>query len=145
MAVAPKAGTGAKSQFLLHNGTALTKLLGVKSIKFPTPERGEVEITDLDSDAAEFAPDLPDYGTFPVVLNHRDGSETDVLLAAAAADPNERAFKIVVAIRGVLTNQYTGVAFLQSYELPELAQGTVQEATATFRMSGPLTKSVYSA
>lgn len=116
MAVAPKAGTGAKSQFWLHDGTALVRLSGVKSIKFPTAERGEVEITDLDSDAAEFAPDLPDFGDFPVVFNHRDGSATDVLLAAANADPNERAFKIVLAVRGVLTSDYTGVAFLKTYD-----------------------------
>lgn len=144
MAVAPKAGTGAKSQFWLHNGTSLVQLLGAKSIKFPTASRGEVEITDLESEAAEFAPDLPDFGTFPVVFNHKDGSETDTVLSAAAADPNGRAFKIVLAVRGVLTSDYTGTAYLQEYELPELAQGSVQESTATFRMSGPMTKVAHS-
>ena len=143
MAVTPKAGTGAKSQFWLHDGTSLVRLLGAKSIKFPTATRGEQEITDLESDAAEFAPDLPDFGSFPVVFNHLEGSQTDTILAAAAADPNSRSFKIVVAVRGVLTSDYTGTAFLSEYELPELAQGTVQESTATFRMSGTMTKTAH--
>lgn len=137
------AGTGHRAQFWLHDGTALTRLNQVKSITLPTSERGEVSTTHLDSDAEESAPTLPDFGEFEVVFNHREGSDTDEALAEAAADPEARAFKIVVPVRGVLTSDYTGEAFLKSYELPELEYDAVQESTATFRMSGALVKAAH--
>ncbi len=135
-----KAGTGHRGQFWLNTGAALTRLNQAKKIKLPTSERGEVSTTHLDSDAEEFAPTLPDFGEFDVVFNHRDGSDTDLALAAAAASPDARAFKIVVPIRGAPAGNYTGTAFLKKYELPELEYNSVQESTATFRMSGPLTR-----
>ncbi len=78
-----------------------------------------------------------------MVFNHREGSDTDEALADAAASPGAIAFKIVVPIRGVLTTDYSGVAFLKSYELPELEYDAVQESTATFRMSGALSKAAH--
>lgn len=143
MAETQKASTGHRSQFWLHDGVALVRCMEVKSIKFPTAERGEQPSTHLDSDAEEYVPTLPDYGDFEVVLNHRDGSDTDVLLAAAFADPDERDFKIVLANRGALVTDSTGAAILKRYELPELTVDTVQESTAIFRMTGAVTKAAH--
>lgn len=134
------AGTGHRGQFWLDNlSGVLTRLGQVVSFNLPTAERDEVEITHLDSDAKEYAPGLADFGEFEVVLNFRTGSDTDVLLAEAAASQTVRDFKAVVPIRGVLTTDYLGSAFVKSYERGEVTVDGKLEATVTLRMTGALT------
>lgn len=138
------AGTGHRAQFWLDNASGtLTKLGQVVSFGMPSAERDEVETTHLDSDAKEFAPGLVDFGSFEVVLNLRPGSDTDLLLEAAAEDSDNREWRAILPIRGVLTRQYDGDGFVQSYDRGEITADGKMEATLTVRATGAITPSDY--
>lgn len=144
MAETQLAGTGHRSQFWIDTDAGvLTRLMHVKAITLPTAEREEVETTHLDSNAKEYAPGLVDYGSFEVTLNFRPGSDTDLLLEDMEGDASSRDFLANIAIRGVLTRSYSGVAILTGYDRGEVTADGVMEATATFRISGALTSAVY--
>lgn len=133
------AGTGHRAQFWLNNAAAtpvLTRINQVVSFGLPSSERDEVETTHLDSDAKEYAPGLQDFGEFEVTLNLRPGSDTDLLLEAAAEEGNQRAFKAVLPIRGVLTRNYTGQCFVKSYDKGEITVDGKMEATLSCRATG---------
>lgn len=140
------AGTGHRAQFWLDNDAAtpvLTRINQVTSIGLPSPEREEVDVTHLDSDAREFAPGLVDYGEFEVVVNLRPGSDTDLLLEAAAESQKNKNFKVVLPIRGVLTRDYTGTCFVKSYDRGEVTVDDKMEATVTLRAVGAVTSAAH--
>lgn len=144
MAEDTKASTGAKSEFHLFDGSALYRLRQVKNFQIPSPDRDEHESTSLESDDKEFAPGDADFGEFNVVLNLRPGSDTDVKCEAAAAAQDERAFKAIVAVRRVLTRQYTGNCWVKKYDRGEVNRAGVMEATLTLRATGTVTSAAYS-
>lgn len=143
MAETTKASTGAKSRFSLHDGTSLYQLVQVKSFGLPSPEREQIESTHLESDAKEYVPGDVDYGEFEVVLNLRPGSDTDTKLEAAALAGDERAFTAELAVRGVLTRDYDGMANVVAYDRGEITRGGVMEATLRLQSTGPVTASVH--
>lgn len=144
MAEDTKASTGAKSQFWLHDGSALYQLRQVKNFKIPSPELEELECTHLDSDAKEYAPGDTDFGEFDVVLNFRPGSDTDTKLEAALAAQTERAFAAHVAVRKVLTRSYTGNCLVKKIDRGEVNRQGIMEATVTCRATGTVTSAPYS-
>lgn len=145
MAEDVKASTGAKSQFFLNDGSQLYQLKEVKSISAPNFSVEEIETTHLESDAKEFAPGDVDFGEFEVVMNYRPGSDTDTKIEEAVAAQAERAFKINVAVRGVLTRTLAGNAIVVGYDRGEITRGGVMEATLRLRATGYVTSAAYSA
>lgn len=137
MAETQKAGTGYKSQFHLHNGTTLYKLRQVK--EFDTPgatAREQEEVTHLESEdwRREYTSTFYEDADIEVLLNSRPLSDTDVLLEAALAADDVRAFKAVIAIGGVLVAQITGTCRCTGYKRGRQTPAGVTEATATFRL-----------
>lgn len=140
-----KASTGAKSQFWLHDGSALYQMRQVKNFQIPSPEYEELESTHLDSDAKEYVPGDTDFGEFNVVMNFRPGSDTDTKLEAALAAQEERAFAAHVAVRKVLTRSYTGNCLVKKIDRGEVNRSGVMEVTVTCRSTGAVTSAAYSA
>lgn len=128
---------GYKDEFWLHNGTALTKLVGVK--EFDTPvggQREQVEVTDLDAPdyRRQYINGFYEDSDFEVLLNAEFLSATDTLLTEARDDGDVRAFKAVFAENGAPTAQVEGTAKCTGYSYGRIAVGDVKEATATFRV-----------
>lgn len=138
-----KASTGSKSQFWLHDGTALYQLVQVRSFKLPSPSRDRVESTSLEDDNKVYVPGDLDYGEFEVMINLRPGSTTDTLLEAAVAAADDRAFKAVLAVRNTPTRNYTGSAVVLGYEKGEINRKGVMEGTIKLAMSTALTNAAY--
>lgn len=143
MAETTKASTGAKSEFWLHDGTALYKLVQVKGFGLPSPEVEQLESTNLDSDAKEFVPGDTDFGEFEVKLNLRPGSDTDTKIEASVAAQVERAFKANIAVRSVLTRSYDGNVIPVAYDRGEINRSGIMEATLKLRSTGAVTSSAY--
>lgn len=126
-------------QFWLHNGTALTKLVGVTSVKPPEPERGTYRTTthDTTGGAHTFQGEaLVDPGALSVTLDYDSGSATDDLLLEALADPAPRAYEIRYPGG---TRKVTGYAILTRYGSPEMGLEGKQESTLSFQASGAAT------
>lgn len=139
------AGTGHRGQFWLGNGASpsvLTRVNQVVSFGIPARMREWIETTHLDSDAKEYAPSLPDFDEFDVVLNFRPGSDTDEMLDDASEDNDPRDFKLVVPVRGVLTKQYEGQGYI-TYDPGEVTVDGKMESTVTVKMTGNLTPAPY--
>lgn len=131
-----KAGTAYKSQFYLHNGSALYKLRHVKEFDVPgATSREQEEVTHLESEdwRREYASTFYEDSDIEVLMNSRPLSDTDTLLAAALAADDIRAFKAVIAISGVLVAQITGTCRCTGYNRGRATNG-VMDATATFRI-----------
>lgn len=138
------ASTGAKSELWLHDGTALYKLVQVKSFKLPSAERERIESTHLASDAKEYVPGDLDFGEFEAVLNLRPGSTTDTLCETLAAGQADVAFKACLAVRGTLTRDYTGTCIVLGYDHGEINRKGVMEATLKLAASGAVTSAAHS-
>lgn len=137
MAETQKAGTGYKSQFHLHNGTTLYKLRHTKEFDVPgATAREQEEVTHLESDdwRREYTSTFYEDADIEVLLNSRPLSDTDVLLEAALAADDVRAFKAAIAIGGVLVAQITGTCRCTGYNRGRVTPAGVLEATATFRL-----------
>lgn len=135
--------TGWGGQAHLHNGTALTKLLGVTGVTFPEDSVDEIEVTTLEAAGRrkEYISGLIDSGTFDVTMNYEPGSATDTLCRDALTDGDSRAWKIVVPdAAGVAERQFTGNGFVRSYRLNEMRPGEAMTATLTIRVSGAVTE-----
>lgn len=137
MSEAQKAGTGYKSQFHLHNGSALYKLRHVKEFDVPgATAREQEETTHLESEdwRREYESTFYEDSDIEVLLNSRPLSDTDVLLEDALADGDVRAFKAVIAISGNLVAQITGTCRCTGYNRGRATPGGVMDASATFRL-----------
>lgn len=137
MSEAQKAGSGYKSQFHLHNGTALYKLRHTKEFDVPgATAREQEETTHLESEdwRREYESTFYEDADIEVLLNSRPLSDTDVLLEDALKDGDVRAFKAVIAISGVLVAQIPGTCRCTGYNRGRVTPGGVMEATATFRL-----------
>lgn len=123
-------------QFWLHNGTALTKLAGVTSVKPTEPERGTYRTTTHDTSGGAHTYQgeaLVDPGALTVVLDYVSGSATDTLLLDALADPDPRAYQVLMP--GGL-RKVDGFVILTRYGSPEMGLEGKQESTLTFQASG---------
>ena len=137
MAETQDATVGYFGEMELHNGTALTDLVQVKSIQIPgAGTREQVETTHLKSPGwrREYAAGFYEDSDFEVVLNTRVLSDTDVLLADALSDGDVRAFRVVIPEDGVPTAQIEGTAKCIGYDRGTMVADEVIEGTATFRV-----------
>lgn len=142
------ADIGYKDEFWLHNGTALTKLVGVK--EFDTPVGGvreQIDVTDLDAPnwRRQYISGFYEDSDFEVLLNADFLSATDTLLTEARDDGDTRAFKAVFAENGTPAAQVTGTAKCTGYSYGRIVVGGVKEATATFRVVSVDTIEAYAA
>lgn len=132
-------GKGAK--FHLFNGTALTKVSEVLSLTPPSPTRDTIDTTTHDStgDYREFISNLIDAGEATVLIHYNPGSADDVLLNAALAAGDLRAFAIDLNRPGGGTQQrIAGSALLTSYASADVVIDDKMTATITLKVSGPL-------
>ncbi|MBA4092397.1 MAG: hypothetical protein C0494_17645 [Sphingobium sp.] len=123
-------------QFWLWNGTALTKLAGVTSVKPAETERGTYRTTTHDTTGGAHTYQgeaLVEPGALTVVMDYESGSPTDLLLLAALADPDPRAYRIIFP-GGV--RKVDGFTILTRYGSPEMGLEGKQESTLTFQASG---------
>lgn len=135
--------TGWGGQAHLHNGTALTELLGVTGVSFPEDQVDEVEVTTLKAAARrkEFIAALIDSGTFEVELNHVPNSATDILCRAALTAGNSRAWKIVVpADDGTPLRKFEGSGFVRGYKINQLRPGEAMTSVLMIRVSGAVSE-----
>lgn len=115
---------------------ALTKVLGLKSIKEPSFTVEEVEDTDMESGGIkDYVAGLGDWTTFQAVIKHRPGSDTHLLIEEHLASKQRRPFKVVLrAANDGSTVDGTGEILLLSYEKPSRASGSTNDATLTGRV-----------
>src|SRR6478752_4496230 len=137
MAETQDATLGYGGEFHLYNGSALYELVEVKEFDIPSPgAREQVETTHLKSAdwRREYVSSFYEDSDFEVVLNTRLLSDTDVLLADALSDGDDRAFKAVIPENGVAAAQIEGTARCTGYSRGRVTADGVIEATATFRV-----------
>lgn len=137
MAETQEATVGYFGEMELHNGTALTDLVEVKSIQIPgAGSREQVETTHLKSPGwrREYVSTFYEDSDFEITLNTRAMSDTDVLLADALADGDTRAFRVVIPENGVPTSQIEGTCKCLGYDRGTMTADEVIEGTATFRV-----------
>lgn len=140
MAETQEATLGYMGEFHLSTTSsagALVELVQVKSFGIPgTGAREQVETTHLKSPGwrREYASSFYEDSDFEVMLNSRLLSDTDVLLADALSDGDERAFLTVIPENGVAVAHISGTCKCIAYDRGEVSPGDVIEATATFRV-----------
>lgn len=121
---------------LTNSSGALTKVLGLKSIKEPSFMVEEVEDTDMDSGLTkDYLAGLADWSTFQAVIKHRPGSDTHLLIEEHLMSRERRPMKIV--LRGKndgSTVEATGEIILLGYDKPSRTAGSVVDATLTGRV-----------
>jgi hypothetical protein len=145
MAETQLAGTGQKAQLWISTDETtgnLERLHGVLGFDIPALQRDWEDISDLDSDAHEYAPKLPDVAEIKANLNFRPGSDTDVLLDAASVDANPRAIRMIVPIRGVLTQKYDFLGYV-TYKPGSAEVDKKMESELGIRTTGNVTRSAY--
>jgi hypothetical protein len=137
MAETQEATVGYMGEFHFHDGTALYELNQVKSFRVPSGgTREQVETTHLKTQGwrRTYRSTFYEDSDFTVVLNSRPLSTTDMMLEAAAADGDVRAFKAVLPEDGEPVAQIGGTAKCIGYDRGEVTPDGVMQATATFRL-----------
>lgn len=137
--------TGWGGQFWLHNGTALTKLVGVTGIGFPDDQADEAEVTTLEAPGKrkQYIRTLIDGGEFEVEMNYIPASATDTLCQAARDEGDVRDWKIVVPdVDGAPAREVSGTAFVKMYSRSDLTPGEPLTATLTLRVTGAVIEGV---
>ena len=135
MAETQEPTVGYFGQMELHDGTALTELVSVKSIQIPgAGTRDRQEVTTLKSPGwrREYVSTFYGDSEFEVTLNTRVLSDTDVLLEDALVQADVRAFRVVIPENGVPVAQITGTAKCTGYDRGSMEPDAPIEATATF-------------
>lgn len=134
--------TGWGTEFHLHNGVALTELVGVFDITPPNEQTDDVEVTHYKSPGRrrEYIRGLIESGEFQVQMNYVAGSATDVLARAAHSAGDTRAFKIVVPDdAGDPAWEITGNCYAKGYERALPIEDRLT-ATLTCKVTGALTE-----
>jgi hypothetical protein len=108
--------TGHLSEFWLHNGTALTKLGEVLEVPLPSGAADLVETSHMETTGFKsyISAPLREGEEADLVMNYIPNSATDVLLRAAKAAGDARAYKIVLK-NGAGTWEITGSAVVRDY------------------------------
>lgn len=131
--------TGWGGEFYLHNGTALVKLLGVRSVDPGEETADEHEVTTLDAADRykEFILGMIDPGEITVEINHVPNSATDQLCLAARAAGDSRAWKIVIPDSdGTPLRKFEGNGYVRSYRVSGLDANAPMTATLVIRCTG---------
>lgn len=126
----------------LHNGTALTELLGVFNVSIPEANVDDVETTHYKSPNRyrEFMAGLKDRGEFQIEMNYVAGSPTDLLCQGALAAANNRPFQIVLPDdEGAAAWSIDGSGYAKGYSRA-IPVDDRMTATLTIRVSGDVTE-----
>jgi hypothetical protein len=145
MSETPLAGTGQKAQLWISTDATTANLYHLKGVTgFDIPElaRDWEDVSDLDSDAHEYAPKLPDVAEIKASLNFRPQSDTDALLDAAQLDANPRAIRMIVPERGVLKQKYDFLGYV-TYKPGSAEVDKKMESEVGIRTTGTVTRSAY--
>jgi hypothetical protein len=126
-----------------------TTVLGVASIpRIPAAKSPEIDVSALDSTAAEFILGLKDAGEFTMPINLRRGTSTGWIasqqtLEGYSGDNVLRGFKFIIkdATNTTTLVTYTGKCFVTAFEPINAAPNQAVQAEVTFRVSGAITKS----
>lgn len=133
--------------WLSSDGTVgnLDELVQVVSFGLPSNSTDRVETTHLKSPGRrrEYTSGLIDGGEVTVTLNFRPGSDTDVALAAALAEGDERAVRFNVPHLGVPAWSYTTTAIITGYDGGEVTADGKMEAEVTMAITGAVTSAAY--
>lgn len=111
--------TGWGTDFKLHNGTALTSLVGVFEISMPSESADDVETTHFKSPGRrrEYIRGLIETGEVEVQMNYVPGSATDILCRDALDDGDNRAFSVTLPdAAGDPEWVVTGTCYAKTYE-----------------------------
>jgi len=137
MAETQDATVGYMGEFHLHNGILLYELVEVQSFKIPEPgSREQVETTHLKSPGwrRTYVSTFYEDSDFEITLNSRIMSDTDVLLAAALAADDVRAFKAVIPENGQDVAKIEGTCRVIDYDRGTVEKDSVITATVTLRV-----------
>ncbi|PKB19657.1 hypothetical protein B0I00_1897 [Novosphingobium kunmingense] len=129
--------TGWGGEFHLHNGTALTELVGVSEVGTPEVTVDFVDSTHLKSPDKfkEFLATLKEGSEFDVVMNYVPRSPTDLLCRAQLTQ--KRAFKIVEPdFDGEAVQDIDGTGLVIGYKPNPMTPGEMRTATLTIKVSG---------
>lgn len=135
------AKTGWGGEFHLHNGTALTELVEVVSFTLPNGQTEQIDATHLKSPnrKREFISGMIDDGEMTVVVNYVPGSATDILIRAAKAAADARAFMAVIP-RETADWEVTGEAIVTGWDRGEIVADGVMRGTITLKVTGDQTE-----
>lgn len=139
--MAESVGWGGK--FYLHNGSALQQLTYATAVEPGEQVADEHEITPLNASNRfkTFILGTIDPGEITVELNHVPNSADDVLLLAARAAGDARAWKIVFPDDdGTELRKYEGSGFVRSYRVNRVGPNEPMTATVVIRCTGAITE-----
>lgn len=131
------------AEFQLHNGTALTALVGVFEMSVPNEQADDVEITHFKSTGKkrEYIQGLIETGEGTISMNYVPGSATDILCRAAKDAGDTRAFKIVLPDdAGDPLWEIDGFCYVKGYER-DIPVDDRMTATLTVKYTGAITES----
>lgn len=135
-------GIGWGASAFLHNGTALTELVGVFNLTLPNPQTDDVEVTHYKSPnrEREYIAGLIENGEIQLEMNYIAGSPTDLLLSAAKTAGNVRACKIIVPSSATANGwQFTFNVYVKGYERA-IPVDDRMTAVATVKVAGAVTE-----
>lgn len=109
------------------------------SIGVPGPTKPEVDVSDFDSNAAEFLPGLPDYGELPLSgrYNHGDVGQEVLFDDAQDVDAPVRTFQIDFTRQNV---RFEFDGFVKSFQPTAGGPNEPYNFNANLRVTGVVTK-----
>lgn len=119
--------------------TTYTKITQAVSVGLPSPTNDPIDDTDLDSDAMEYSPGLPDNGQVAVEFRFDPDDDNHAYVEDWANAPVTKSVRFTVPTLPKAT-YYTCDAFPTGFDRPG---GTVSDpltATLNLQISGPVVK-----
>ena len=136
---------GKGARFWLYNTTtsALVRITEVLSLTPPSPTRDTIDTTTHDSvgDYREFISSLIDAGEASLTIHYIPGSTGDLLLLAAMAAGDLRAFAVDVNSATGVQQRISGSCIMTAYTPADVVIDDKMTATVTVKVSGPLIQS----
>lgn len=124
---------------------ALVKIGELQSVKPPARSRDTIDTTHHESvgDYREFISSLIDAGEVTININYMPGGDSDILLEAAFAAGDDRAFAIDMN-QSTPTGQrrLTGTAIVTGFDPSDIVIDDKMSATITLKVTGPITYGV---
>ena len=116
-----------------------TNIANVENIDESGDSRDQIEVTNLDSTAKEFAPGLVDFGTVVISINYDQEEATHVTLDGLMASGETRDWKITESGGGSPGTRTQFKGFVQQISKTR-AINAVVKAQVTVKRTGPLTQ-----
>lgn len=122
------------------SGTTYTKVTQVESVGLPSPSNSPVDDTDLDSNAKEYSPGLPDNGQVAIDFRLDPDDVNHTYLESWADAPANKSVRFVVPTLPKDT-YYTCNAFPTGLDRQGGGNEDKLMATLTLQISGAVVKS----